>query len=194
MSQSKVVAYDIREEVVDLLVRGKGPAVIAGILNAEHSFPVPLNHVNIINFRNSLGEKMLATIDRKKQTELQRVFMKPLEEARSEMAEIRDRVLPAYFLEISKDAPDTKLLMAYHKVFTDTFDRMAKLEGIIEPRGAIRDQYIQINQQFNDVIGKLVDVMADMCPTCRSLLIDRLGNLQPDHKEVITVDPLRDTA
>ncbi len=171
-----------------------GPGVIANRLNKEHpDLPVPITHVNIINFRSAQKSKALKQMGRR---EVEETFIDPLKQAREDLAELREKVLPKYKMAIKKGDP--KAIRALNKAFMDLFDRFAKLEHIIEPRAEMKVKYMQVNQQFNAVVAELMGAWREFCPNCQAIMMDRVSSLRPsmvsvasmEPKKVITVDAL----
>ncbi len=182
MTRSKVIKYGMEEEVIALLGRGKGPNIIAARLNAEHDFEVPLNHVNIINFRKGLPGKFLKGMEQK---EFDDNYLDPMQEAVAELAEFREAVMPEFLRAIKEQ--ETKELQVWAKVYMDLFDRHAKLEGIITPRAEMKVKYLQINNQFNDLMDRFVRVFRRLCPADQQLVMNEMGDQSGGF---ITVDAL----
>lgn len=162
-----------------------GPGVIANRLNeANPDLPSKFTHVNIINFRDSLGRKALKVMDRQ---EVEETFIDPLKEVRGEMKELREKVLPKFKKAIARGDPAE--LRTFTKTYMDLFDRFAKLEHIIEPRAEMKVKYMQVNQQFDTVMAELMEAWRDFCPDCQKIMTERVTKLR-EPKRVITVEPI----
>jgi len=162
----KVIEFGLEQEVVELLKQGMGPKVISDTLNKRHNLTVKLNHVNIISFRNSLPSSIFKAI---KNDHLEQFYVKPIEQLRGEMEVIRDRVYPELLRAIElKDARQIRVL---EKVYVDTWDRVAKMEELINPTGEMKAKVIHIQQQFNLMKGHIEEVFSKLCPECRAIVL-----------------------
>jgi len=188
---SKVVEYELEHEVIELLKKGLGPKVIADTLNKRHNLAKPLNHVNIIAFRDTLPLQIYQTI---KEEHLQEFYVKPLERLRSEMNIIREHVFPELVKAI--EIADTRKIRVLERAFMDTWDRIAKMEDIINPTGEMKAKVIHIQQQFNLFKDHIDKTFSKLCPECRAMVLAETENKTTPiiiDAEVIDETPHTDT-
>jgi len=165
--QSKVKEFGIEAEVIELLRRGQGPKVISDLLNKRHpEFPIPLNHVNIISFREGLAPEVWKAMEMERVEEF---YIKPVEKLRGEMELLRESAFPALLTAIERG--DVKKVRILSKTFMDTWDRVARLEEVINPTGEMKAKVVHIQQQFNVMKDRLSDVFGRLCPDCRNIVM-----------------------
>ncbi len=171
-----------------MLMARKGPSIIAAELNASNDLPDPFNHVNIINFRDSLPAETLRAIELVDKERAMEFYLKPVEEAREQIQAFQDLVMPKLITALKQ--ADLKAIRVYHKAFTDLFDRLAKIEGIVEPRQEIKAKYVQVNQQFNFVLNRLFRALRGpkMCDSCRDHILAEMEGVVEEAQKVVTID------
>lgn len=171
---SKVVEYDLVDETMDLMFRqGLGPQVTAKLLNRRHlgEFTVDLNYQNIQNWRDTIPGHQLAVLEKES---AQRFYIDPIKEVRAELELVRGDILPLLLDEL-KDGGDVKDAERLFRMFMAAWDRVAKIEKLIEPRSEMKNQYIQINQQFNDFMRLFQEIYPKLCNECQNLFFDASG-------------------
>lgn len=168
---SKVVEYGLVDEAMELMFRkGLGPQVTAKILNRWHrrELPVPLNYQNVQNWRDTIPKHQLKALE---EESVQRFYIDPIKEIRAELELVRGDILPL-LTENLEDGGDVKDAERLYRMFIQSWDRVAKIEKLIEPRSEMKAKYIQINQQFNDFMQLFQELYPRLCGECQSLFLD----------------------
>lgn len=168
---SKVVEFGLVDEAMDLMFhKGLGPTVTAKILNRRHEreLPVPLNYQNLQNWRDTIPRHQLKALE---EESAQRFYIDPIKEIRAELELVRSEIYPL-LLDNLATGGEVKEAEKLFKMFLSAWDRVAKIERIIEPRSEMKAKYIQINQQFNDFMQLFQELYPRLCKECQSLFLD----------------------
>ncbi len=170
---AKIVEYGLVDEAMDLMFRqGLGPQVTAKIINRRHRLELPslLNYQNVQNWRDSIPRHQLKALQ---DESAQRFYIDPIKEVRAELELVRGDILPLLLEEL--DGGDVKDAERLFRMFMSAWDRVAKIEKLIEPRSEMKNQYIQINQQFNDFMRLFQELYPRLCHECQALFLDASG-------------------
>ena len=187
---AKVVEYGLVDEAMELMFRqGLGPQVTAKLLNRRHrnELTVPLNYQNVQNWRKSIPGHQLAVLEKEA---AERFYIDPIKEVRAELELVRGDILPLLLDELAEGG-DVKDAERLFRMFMAAWDRVAKIEKLIEPRSEMKNQYIQINQQFNDFMRLFQEIYPRLCEDCRSLFIEAsIGEAVID----VTATPIKEVS
>jgi len=171
-------------ETIEIMKQGNGPLTTARILNNRHpDLPKKINHVNVISFRDSLPEGIFKAVQAQRPEDQ---YIDPAQRLMAELKGLRETIYPKLMAAV--EAKDSRMVMALSKTFMATWDRMAKIEEMMNPKADLKSREREIQKEFENIKKQITTAFDQLCPECRVKLLSLTKELSSiEHKSEIPV-------
>lgn len=174
---SKIRRLDLEREVMELRQKGFGPQTIAKALNERHNLKGAdeIIFTNVYNFLQSVPKAMKDAIT---EEHVEQYYIQPLNQMKTDLNDLHSLLLPKAKAILSQDKAvltkdEVMSLQTFLRHWEELFDRIAKVEGILNPSETIKAKNVIIIHQFN-AIKELVNEIVGSCESCREKFLVRL--------------------